>query len=139
MEKITGRVIELARCYGAGTVAEYMRHLQDYAERLTREAILADLGPLLGLPASSVSLRQLSAELDEPHASAMLDQREQLHTVVAELQRLHRDHAMLLRDSLAFVDNALLFLESMMASGSTYQQTGEVRAPRQGRFLSGRV
>ena len=105
----------------------------------TREAILADLGPLLGLPASSVTLRQLSAQLDEPHASAMLEQREQLHTVVAELQRLHREHAVLLRDSLAFVENALLFLESMMASGSTYQQTGEVRAPRQGRFLSGRV
>ena len=104
-----------------------------------REAILADLVLLLGLPTSSVTLRQLSAQLDEPYASTMREQREQLHTVVTELQQLYRDHAVLLRDSLAFVDNALLFLESMMASGSTYQQTGEVRAPRQGRFLSGRV
>ena len=117
---------------------EYLTQRLAQLER-TREELLADLGTLLGLSTTSVTLRQLSAQLDEPHTRTMLDRREQLHTVVAELQQLHSDHTVLLRDSLAFVDNALLFLESMMASGSTYQQTGEVRALRHGRFLSGRV
>lgn len=117
---------------------EYLTRRLARLER-TRGELLADLGALLGLSATSVTLRQLSAQLDEPQACVLLDRREQLHTVVAELQQLHSEHAVLLRDSLAFVDNALLFLESMMASGSTYQQTGEVRALRQGRFLSGRV
>jgi hypothetical protein len=117
---------------------EYLTQRLMQLER-AREELLADLGLLLGLSTSSVTLRQLSARLDEPYASAMLDRREQLYTVVTALQCLHRDHAVLLRDSLAFVDNALLFLESMLAAGSTYQQTGEVRSLRQGRFLSGRV
>ncbi|MDX1393115.1 MAG: hydantoinase B/oxoprolinase family protein [Gemmatimonadota bacterium] len=33
------RLLGLVERYGADTVAEYMRHLQDYAERMTREAI----------------------------------------------------------------------------------------------------
>jgi N-methylhydantoinase B/oxoprolinase/acetone carboxylase alpha subunit len=35
------RLQALAEKYGAATVAEYMKHLQDYAERMTREAIAA--------------------------------------------------------------------------------------------------
>ncbi|MFV1986423.1 MAG: hydantoinase B/oxoprolinase family protein [Gemmatimonadota bacterium] len=33
------RLLGLVERYGAGTVADYMGHLQDYAERMTREAI----------------------------------------------------------------------------------------------------
>jgi N-methylhydantoinase B/oxoprolinase/acetone carboxylase alpha subunit len=33
------RLLALVERYGAGTVADYMGHLQDYAERMTREAI----------------------------------------------------------------------------------------------------
>lgn len=35
----TRRLLGLVERYGADTVSEYMRHLQDYAERMTREAI----------------------------------------------------------------------------------------------------
>jgi N-methylhydantoinase B/oxoprolinase/acetone carboxylase alpha subunit len=35
------RLLAIAEKYGADTVAEYMRHLQSYAERMTREAIRA--------------------------------------------------------------------------------------------------
>ncbi len=35
----TRRLVDLSSKYGAAMVAEYMAHLQDYAERMTREAI----------------------------------------------------------------------------------------------------
>jgi flagellar biosynthesis/type III secretory pathway chaperone len=104
-----------------------------------RQAVTNSLRPVLQLPATPLTLRQLSTRVGEPYASRFLHYRTRLRTLVNDLRRLNTENAMLLRDSLAFIEHVLVFFDRLQLDGTTYHQSGKFTPRQQGRLLSERV
>src|SRR5262249_23239331 len=104
-----------------------------------RAAVTAQLAPLLQLPATDVTLQNLSTRVDAPYASRFLQYRIRLRTLVDEVQQLNSLQASLLREAGAFVDPALAFLTPLPRVQPIYRQSGKLTTPTQGHRLSGRV
>jgi hypothetical protein len=104
-----------------------------------RQAVTGSLGPLLQLPATPLTLQQLSTRVEEPYASRFLHYRACLRTLVNDLRRLNTENAMPLRDSLAFIEHVLVFFDQMQLDGTTYHQSGKFTPQQHGRLLSERV
>jgi len=104
-----------------------------------RHTVLQRLAPLLDLPDTNVTLRQLSTRLPEPLAGMLLHSRTCLQEVVHTLQRCNRENERLLQDSLALVNETLTFFAALEPNCPTYQRSGTFVPPTQGRLLSGRV
>ena len=104
-----------------------------------RAAVTAQLAPLLQLPATDVTLQNLSTRVDAPYASRFLQYRTRLRTLVDEVQQLNSMQAQLLREVRAFVDAALAFLTRLLPGQPRYLQSGKLTTPTQGHLLSGRV
>jgi flagellar biosynthesis/type III secretory pathway chaperone len=105
----------------------------------TRQDVAARLAPLLGLPASAMSLQQLSTRVDAPYADRFLHYRARLRELVSHLQRCNHENARLLQDSLAIINEALAFFACLTPASPTYHASGTFMHPTQGRLLSGRV
>ena len=121
-----------------------LRAKEQLARKLTayekhRQAVTSGLGPLLQPPATTPTLQQLSTRVGEPYASRFLHYRTRLHTLVNDLRRLNAENAMLLRDSLAFIEHVLVFFDRMQLDSTTYHQSGKFTPQQQGRLLSERV
>lgn len=104
-----------------------------------RQAVTMRLAPLLQLPATTMTLQQLSTRVEEPYASRFLHYRTRLRMLVDDLRRLNNANAILLHDSLAFIEHLLAFLERLQPGSATYHPSGQLTPPKQGRFLSERV
>jgi hypothetical protein len=104
-----------------------------------RQAMTNSLRLLLQLPTTPLTLQQLSTRVGEPYASRFLRHRTCLRTLINDLRQLHTENAMLLRDSLAFIEHILVFFDRMQLDGTTYHQSGKFTPQQQGRLLSERV
>jgi hypothetical protein len=104
-----------------------------------RQAVTSSLRSLLRLPATPLTLQQLSTHVGEPYTSRFLHYRMRLHTLVNDLQRLNTENAMLLHDSLTFIEHVLVFFDRIQFDGTTYHQSGKFTPQQQGRLLSERV
>jgi flagellar biosynthesis/type III secretory pathway chaperone len=116
---------------------QLVRKLTAYEKH--RQAVTSSLHPLFQLPATPLTLQQLSACVGEPYASRFLHYRTRLRTLGNDLRRLNAENAMLLRDSLAFIEHVLVFFDRIQFDGTTYHQSGKFIPQRQGRLLSERV
>jgi flagellar FlgN protein len=115
-------------------VARHIAHVEHQ-----RAAVTAQLAPLLQLPATNVTLQNLSTRVDAPYASRFRQYRTRLRTLVDEVQQLNSMQAHLLREVRAFVDAALAFFTGLLPAPPTYLQSGKLTTPTPARFLSGRV
>jgi hypothetical protein len=131
----------------ARSLESFLTNLQA-KERLThviaqvdkaRQDVSARLAPMLHLPVSAMTLRQLSRRVEEPYASRFRQHRERLCELVKHLQRCNRENARLLQDSLAIINEALAFFTCLMPTDPTYHPSKTFAAPMQGRLLSGKV
>jgi hypothetical protein len=113
------------------------RHLAQVEHQ--RAAVTAQLAPLFQLPATDVTLQNLSTRVDAPYASRFCQYRARLRALVDEVQQLTSVQAQLLREVRAFVDAALAFFTGLLPAPPTYRQSGKLTTPTQGRLLSGRV
>jgi flagellar biosynthesis/type III secretory pathway chaperone len=104
-----------------------------------RQAITNRLCLLLQLPATPLTLQQLSAHVGEPYASRFLHYRTRLRTLVNDLQQLNTENAMLLHASLAFIEHVLVFFDRIQLDSTTYHQSGKFTPQQHGRLLSERV
>jgi hypothetical protein len=104
-----------------------------------RAAVTAQLAPLLRLPATDVTLQDLSTRVDAPYASRFRQYRTRLRTLVEDMQQLNSTQAQLLREVRAFVDAALAFLTRLLPVQPIYRQSGKLTTPTQGHLLSGRA
>jgi flagellar biosynthesis/type III secretory pathway chaperone len=115
-------------------VARHIAHVEHQ-----RAAVTAQLAPLLQLPATDVTLQNLSTRVDAPYANRFLQYRTRLRTLVDEVQQLNNIQAQLLREVRASVDAALAFFTGLLPAQPTYLQSGKLTTPTPARFLSGRV
>jgi len=115
-------------------VARHIAHVEHQ-----RAAVTAQLAPLLQLPATGVTLQNLSTRIDAPYASRFRQYRTRLRTLVDEVQQLNNMQTHLLREVRAFVDAALAFFTGLLPAPPTYLQSGKLTTPTPARFLSGRV
>jgi len=115
-------------------VARHIAHVEHQ-----RAAVTAQLAPLLQLPATDITLQNLSTRVDAPYASRLRQYRIRLRTLVDDVQRLNSVQVQLLHEVRAFVDAALAFFTSLLPAQPMYVQSGKLTTPTQGRFLSGRV
>lgn len=113
------------------------RHLTKLEQQ--RTDVLAQL--LVWFPSlpQPVTLANLSAQVDEPYQSQFLRYRRQLRQLVDAIQELNRRQTPLLMEARAFVDQALAFLARWLPTQPTYQASGYLSTPTQGRLLSGKV
>ena len=121
-----------------------LRAKEHLARKLTgceknRQAVTIRLAPLLQLPATTTTLQQLSTRVKEPYASRFLYYRTRLRTLIDDLRRLNNENAMLLHDSLAFIEHVLVFFDRMQPDSATYHQSGKFTPQKQGRLLSEKV
>src|SRR5437870_251708 len=113
------------------------RHLVQVEHQ--RAAVAAQLAPLLQLPATDVTLHNVSTRVDDPYASRFRQYRIRLRTLVDDIQQLNGTQAQLLREVRTFVDAALAFFTHLLPTPPTYRQSGQLTTSRQGRLLSGRA
>ena len=115
-------------------VARHITHVERQ-----RTAVTAQLAPLLQLPATDITLQNLSTRVDAPYASRLRQYRIRLRTLADDVQQLNSVQAQLLHEVRAFVDAALAFFTGLLPAQPMYLQSGKLTTPTQGRFLSGRV
>ena len=113
------------------------RHIAQVAHQ--RTAVTTQLAPLFQLPATDITLHNLSTRVDAPYASRFRQYRTRLRTLVHEVQQLNGVQAQLLGEVRAFADAALAFFTGLLPAQPTYLQSGKLTAPTPARFLSGRV
>ncbi len=116
---------------------QQIRHLTLLEQK--RQSVLACLAPLLHLPDADMTLEQLSARVDEPYASILLQHRARLQQLVCAVQQCNSENAMLLQDALALIGRTLVFFERFTQGNPTYHQSGKILPPTQGRLLASRV
>ena len=116
---------------------QQIRHLTLLEQK--RQSVLACLAPLLHLPDADMTLEQLSARVDEPYASILLQHRAHLQQLVHALQQCNSENAMLLQDALALIGRTLAFFEGFTQVNPTYRQSGKILPPTHGRLLASRV
>ena len=113
------------------------RHIAQVAHQ--RTAVTTQLAPLFQLPATDITLHNLSTRVDAPYASRFRQYRTRLQTLVDEVQQLNSTQAQLLREVRAFVDAALVFFTRLLPAQPTYRQSGKLTTSTPARLLSGRV
>lgn len=116
-------------------------HLARHLTRLEQQRadVLAQLVPLFPLLPTPLTLAQLSAQVEEPYHSHFLQHRARLRQLIEALQQSNATQTHLLTEARAFVDAALTFLARFLPAPPTYQPSGQLARPTQGRLLSGRV
>jgi FlgN protein len=115
-------------------VARHIAHVEHQ-----RAAVTAQLAPLFQLPATDLTLQNLSTRVDALYASRFRQYRTRLRTLVDDIQQLNSLQAQLLREVRAFVEAALAFFTGLLPAQPMYLQSGKLTTPTQGRFLSGKV
>ena len=138
---------DVQHCLAAPALDPLLAHLQA-REHLARHivqmehqraAVVAQLAPLLQLPATEVTLHHVSTRVDEPYASRFRQYRAQLRTLIDDFQQLNGMQVQLLCELRGFVEAALAFFTRLLPTQPTYRQSGKLTTSRQGRLLSGRI
>lgn len=116
-------------------------HLARHLTRLEhqRTTVLTQLAPLFPQLATPLTLAQLSAQVEEPYHSHFVHYRTQLRRLLEVIQQLNSTQASLLTEARTFVETALAFLARCLPVRPTYQPSGQLPTPTQGRLLSGRI
>lgn len=117
-----------------GETVETQKALTRRAEFQERERVklVGQIAPFFRENPTELTLKRLIDLLDGPLSERLRAQREELLTLQDALRRINRQNALLLRQSMKYVDKSLQILSGAGPSGNIYERSGKSEKARKG-------